>query len=95
MASPEHLEILARGPQSWAAWRAANPSTVPDLREADLSRIPLANADLTCADLRAAKMASSNLEGTDLRKADLRGTDLGSTIGLLPDHLAGSDLTRA
>jgi kumamolisin len=95
VASPEHLEILARGPQSWAAWRAANPSTVPDLREADLSRIPLANADLTCADLRAAKMASSNLEGTDLRKADLRGTDLGSTIGLLPDHLAGSDLTRA
>jgi Pentapeptide repeats (8 copies) len=95
VASAEHLEILAQGRERWAAWRAANPNTVPDFRDADLSRIPLVNVDLKCANLTAAKLDNSDLEGTDLRKTDLRGADLASTVGLLPDQLAGSDLTRA
>jgi len=95
VASPDHLEILVRGPQFWAEWRAANPKAVPDLREADLSAIPLVNTDLKGADLTGAKMGNSNLEGTDLREAGLRGADLASAVGLLPDQLAGSDLTLA
>jgi kumamolisin len=94
MANQEHLDLLAQGPRIWAKWRAANPDITPDFRGAAMTEVLLRDISLRAADLREAKFGTSNLEETDLREADLQGADLSAAIGLIPDQLAGADLTR-
>ena len=71
MANQEHLDILRQGVDAWNAWRAEEPSVVPDLTEAELS-----GADLSGADLSGADLSWANLSGADLCRADLSGAVL-------------------
>ncbi len=59
-------------------------------RAADLSA-----ADLKGADMRGAMLYGANLRATRLREADLRDADLRAAGGLLPEQLAGTDLSGA
>ena len=74
MAIPSHLEIVLRGAQAIADWRAANPSLALDLVEADLRRV-----DLTRANLSKAILTGANLEWADFRWSDFQGADLSGT----------------
>jgi hypothetical protein len=103
LANPEHLELLRQGVDVWNAWRAAEPSVSPDLREAKLWRahLPGANlsgANLSEADLRAnldganlseAILSRANLYGAFLYGANLSGAGLGGA------SLYGANLRRA
>src|SRR6266542_2678250 len=89
LANQKHLRMLQRGAHNWNAWRKANRSVQPDLRDADLSNAHLRDADLSDADLNHA-----DLIGADLRDADLRGADL-SNADLRDADLRDANLERA
>jgi hypothetical protein len=86
VANREHLDVLRRGVDVWNAWRAKEPSIVPDLSGADLrkadlvganlSKADLYGADLYGADLIGAKLIGANLVGADLIRTDLRKANL-------------------
>ncbi len=71
-----------------------------DFTEATLNDCSLEDADLSKstfdrANLQRVRLRGALLEQTMFRDADLRGADLEKTRGLLPDQLAGADLTDA
>lgn len=76
MANQEHVEVVKQGAAAIEQWRARNPDTRLDLREAYLSGANLYGANLSSADLREANLCGADLYGADLRGADLRGADL-------------------
>jgi uncharacterized protein YjbI with pentapeptide repeats len=84
MANQEHLDILAKGVETWNAWRDGNPDFRPDLTGADLTSANLGGANLCGADLRGADLSLANLTG-----AMLSGADLSLAV------LSRADLTRA
>jgi hypothetical protein len=109
MANPEHLELLRQGVEVWNAWRAKEPSIVPDLTKADLRRAKLSTAylgrvnlieanlrraTLSGADLSAAYLCRANLGGADLRTANLTGADL-SGADLFGAFLRSANLAAA
>jgi hypothetical protein len=85
MANEEHLEILKQGVNVWIEWRAANPSSKPEL----------SHADLQGANLRGAMLRGANLHGADLRGANLRKADLSSGVNLSEANLLNTDLSFA
>jgi hypothetical protein len=74
--NPEHLAILRKGIKTWNAWRADNPSILPDLRGSDLIGANLSDADLRGTNLSRANLCESDLSEADLSIADLRESDL-------------------
>lgn len=106
MTIPEHIEILRRGPRVWNAWRAENPSIVPDLEGIALSigdrqlgpmnggPINLSRALLADATLYFATLTGADMRGTDLTNADLRGARL-EGVDLTGADLAGAQLDGA
>jgi uncharacterized protein YjbI with pentapeptide repeats len=104
MANHEHLAILDKGVDEWNRWRFTYEGILPDLSEANLSRVNLAganleNADLTEANLREANLAYANLESANLTKANLREANLAyahlDKVELLHAKLLGADLNQA
>jgi uncharacterized protein YjbI with pentapeptide repeats len=79
MAEETHLAVLRQGVDRWNRWRAADPSTKPDLSNANLRGLALAKADLSEA---------------DLGETDLRGTILSDAV-LIGANLAGANLFKA
>ncbi len=71
MANPEHLAILRHGVAVWNAWRQTNPTTRPDLAEADLQGTDLTRANLRAAQLNGAQLQQANLYRATLVKANL------------------------
>lgn len=106
MTIPEHIEILRRGPRVWNAWRAENPSIVPDLEGIALSigdrqlgpmnggPINLSRALLADATLYFATLTGADMRGADLTNADLRGARL-EGVDLTGADLAGANLDGA
>src|SRR6266545_4934167 len=84
LANQKHLRMLQRGAHNWNAWRKANRSVQPDLRDADLSNAHLRDADLSNADLNHAKLIGANLVSADLSNANLNN-----------GHLSNADLRDA
>jgi uncharacterized protein YjbI with pentapeptide repeats/lipoprotein-anchoring transpeptidase ErfK/SrfK len=81
--TPNHAEILRRGPKAWNAWRKKNPSTVPDLAgialkssERQLGPINGRPINLKAAWLQAAVLRFATLSAADLEAADMSGADL-------------------
>ena len=66
-----------------------------DLTDANLTRAELAGANLTGANLTRVKFGEADLKDTILRHANLTDADLSSVKNLLPEQLAGTNLTRA
>src|SRR5690349_7050637 len=92
MANQEHLEILAKGVETWNTWRKKNRYIRPDLAGAhlygrnltgvnfescDLQRVNLEHSILVGANLRLAYLHRSSARGIDLTSATLYGTDCG------------------
>ena len=101
MLTESHLEILMQGASAWNAWRTANPSLQPKLRNADLTGADLRGFDLCFVggfgggvDLRGAKLNKADLTGADLRCADLSGATL-EYANLRGANLGGTDLAGA
>lgn len=106
MTIQEHVEILRRGPRTWNAWRAENPSIVPDLGGIALSigdrqlgpmnggPINLSRTQLTDAALYFATLTGADMRGCDLTNADLRGARL-EGVDLTGADLAGAQLDGA
>src|SRR6266536_1514441 len=81
LANQKHLRMLQRGAHNWNAWRKANRSVQPDLRDADLSNAKLFGANLVSADLSNAnlnhvRLISAKLIGADLSNANLNNVSL-------------------
>jgi uncharacterized protein YjbI with pentapeptide repeats len=80
MANKQHLDILKQGVAEWNRWRADNPDTRPDLREADLHKASLFGSDtepqLSHIDFHEATLFKANFSGSDLRRANLCNADL-------------------
>ena len=81
MANQEHVRLLSIGVSAFNAWRAENPTTIPDLNGVDLShrnlrRANLAKAILNGANFSGAILTDANFTGANLYKADFTGTDL-------------------
>ena len=92
MATPEHLEILKQGVETWNSWRKKNPSIRPDLSEAQLDSetlyvLNLSGADLRGANLRRKDLLGADVSGADLAGADLSGANLDLTIGLTQEQV--------
>jgi hypothetical protein len=91
MAENDHVLLLRHGAEAWNAWREANPSLHPDLREANLNGTDLSGAMLRDADLEKAALSRANLTGANLSGADLGGAYLsGAALG--EANLRGADL---
>jgi uncharacterized protein YjbI with pentapeptide repeats len=73
MADDAHLAVLTQGVGAWNAWRTAHAETRPDLSNASLRGLDLAEADLAGADLRG-----TDLRGTILSGAVLIGANVAS-----------------
>jgi len=69
--------------------------TRAELEGANLTRAELAGANLTGANLTRVKFGEADLKDTILRHANLTDADLSSVKNLLPEQLAGTNLTRA
>jgi hypothetical protein len=104
MPNPEHVEIVKKGPEAIANWRAQHPTEQFDLSGGDLYGADLRGADLSEANLRRANLSGADLRGATLRGATLRGATLrGATLTLANLHaadltgadLSGTDLTMA
>jgi len=90
MATPEHLEILTRGPAAWNQWRRDFPHIHPNLRKANLrNRRDLGGVDFSDVNLRRADLRSADLTNAYMRRADLRRANLSGAT------LRGADLTSA
>ena len=76
MANPEHLSKLNEGTKHWDQWGKENPTTIPDLRRANLSKAYLRGANLNGANLSGADLRETDLSGADLSGADLSGAKL-------------------
>jgi Pentapeptide repeats (8 copies) len=88
LANQEHVAILKQGVAVWNRWREENPSLVPDLKEADLSRANLGRAKLSGANLWEANLSDANLSDANLWQANL------SKAILVETNLAGATLTQ-
>jgi uncharacterized protein YjbI with pentapeptide repeats len=66
-----------------------------DLSGADLREANLEEANLRCADLEGAQLGGAILKRTTLWDANLRNADLAGARDLLPESLAGADLSSA
>src|SRR6266540_1319623 len=109
LANQKHLRMLQRGAHNWNAWRKANRSVQPDLRDADLSNAHLRDAHLSnanvnnvsliYADLSSGHLNNGHLSNADLRDADLRDADLRDAdlrdAELREADLRGADLRDA
>jgi hypothetical protein len=103
--NPDHLSHLAKGVDSWNAWRKANPEiTQPRLRGVRLNRqilqgINLSGADLYMASLWRAKLDDADLSNADLSSATMNGTSLRDTnlrgANLRFARMVGADVTGA
>jgi uncharacterized protein YjbI with pentapeptide repeats len=91
MANEEQLALLKAGVEGWNKWREDEPSTVVDLREANLTGTELAGAVLRFVNLSRANLSRANLSGADLGRADLRGANL-QGANLQRANLWGADL---
>lgn len=89
MATGKHFAILQLGVSIWNQWRAAEPLTVPNLKNADLSDLHLENINLCRANLRGAKLTKAYLYDADFQGADLRDADLTRAL------LIGANLHKA
>ena len=76
MRTESHLEILMQGASAWNAWRGANSSLQPKLRDADLTGADLRGFDLCFfggfgggVDLRGARMNKEEITGEYVRCA--------------------------
>lgn len=85
-------QLLLTSVASWNSLRAAQPSAVPALAGADLSRAALSGADLHRANLKGARLASADLQQANLAGADLAGVDLSGAL-LSEADLSGTDVT--
>jgi hypothetical protein len=97
MTKTDHVSLLRQGKAVWSAWREANPSIHPDLREANLNGANLAEALLRGADLGKASLSRANLTdailgGCDFSGADLSGANLNRT-NLSLANLSNAQLT--
>jgi hypothetical protein len=97
MTKTDHVSLLRQGKAVWSAWREANPSIHPDLREANLNGANLAEALLRGADLGKASLSRANLTdailgGCDFIGADLSGANLNRT-NLSLANLSNAQLT--
>ena len=104
MADIELVQIVKRGRDAVAAWRAENPNRALDLNECYMShsRIPMVDlrgADMRNADFMGAMIRRGNLSGGYLNdahfyRADLREADLSRSLA--PGaNLRGADLRSA
>ena len=99
MANPVHLEILLKGVDTWNHWRKVKYDIIPDLAEADLSKMEFMRINLSKADLRMANLSSSDLRKADLNQVDLRNACLSEAnldeANLIGAYMSNTNLTYA
>jgi len=91
---PSHLPILQLGVSIWNQWRANEPLTTPNLRNADLRGFHLENVNLCRADLRGADLSSAYLYEADFQAANLRRANL-TRAGLIGANLHRANIAGA
>ena len=79
----DHVVVLCRGSAKWNAWRAANPTTMPNLvglaikpSERVLNAASNPPLNLKAARLHRAVLRFAALSGVDFENAELFGVDL-------------------
>ena len=94
MATPQHVEAVLQGAEYWNKWRKSNPSVVPDLSGASLTKADLRDATLFCANFASANLSQADLSESCLVAADFYQSNL---IGakLVGCDLAGAHLSKA
>jgi hypothetical protein len=68
MANQKQLDALMRGEEIWHDWREKNPTAIPELTDAYLSR-----AHLPGANLNRTTLIETNLEGAILADCSVYG----------------------
>lgn len=77
------LEIFYRGTETWNRWMYDFPGCMPDLRRADVRKLPLdwgGRPDLASANLRNANLSGVDFHGATLSGADLSDAELQGAI---------------
>ena len=94
MANPEHVEIVEKGREAIAEWRASHPDERLDLIDADLRRVDIMDAYFSPANVRLANFSRADLSGAYLIRANLRLANL-REANLVGTSLDGADLSGA
>ena len=94
MPNSEHLSIVRSGTEAFNKWRAQNPSVIPELNGANLSKIDLRGVNLNRAELRKVNFSQANLAEADLSKAILCEVSL-VAVNLRGAHLREANLAKA
>ncbi len=81
-----HFAILQLGVSIWNQWRASEPLTRPNLRNANLSGFHLENINFCRVDLRGANLSSAYLYEADFQEANLRRANF-TRAGLIGANL--------
>jgi uncharacterized protein YjbI with pentapeptide repeats len=89
MANMEHVQLVKRGRDHVARWRAANPDDNLDLNAAYMSYVRAPQVDISGADIR-----DSDLMGAVLQRANLSGCYM-NPCHLYHANLRETNLTRA
>lgn len=89
-----HFAILQLGVSIWNQWRASEPLTRPNLRNADLAGFHLENINFCRADLRQTNLSNAYLYDADFQDADLRGANL-TRAGLIGANLHKANVSGA
>lgn len=83
------LAILDQGVEAWNAWRAENPTAIPDLEGVDLSGRDLRSINFAETILFGADLDGTDLSNANLKMAVLTGADLAGA------RLVGAELYKA
>lgn len=103
MANPEHLKILMQGVEAWNRWREENKNTLPDLREADISRKAFSDMFVRASTVgvclpTGSEPIGANLDGINFNNADLSRASLYESqlvdATFVNANLTGADLRR-
>lgn len=94
MADDAHLAMLTRGVGAWNTWRTAHAEIRPDLSNASLRGLDLAEVDFAGADLRGADLRGTILSGAVLIGASLAGGNFFKAV-LEDADLSGANLMGA
>ncbi|MHC5863033.1 pentapeptide repeat-containing protein [Nostoc sp.] len=79
MANEEHLAILKEGVEIWNEWRQSNLNIIPDLSQANLSRIELVKINFQQCYLQGCNFDQTNLTYANLSNANLINANLCQT----------------
>ena len=80
MANEEHIEMIRSSVEDWNAWRAGNPTMIPDIEGESFVYEDLSGANLAGMSFHHQVFSGATLDGTVFDGAYLGHADLSDSV---------------